>query len=164
MRAVIYARYNSELQRAASIDELGFREPALNDIVEQLAPGSCTATPNVEDTFLGLLHQLIETFNALAAPLEDHRYDRGLSERLLVDERARHAEVSVAILCALLMLHERTTFVIIGFAGRGSPDGGLVLFDTDAADLAGIALPMAALADTLKRTKARTRRLIGAPH
>ena len=78
----------------------------------------------------------------------------GLSARLLVDERARHAEVSVAILGALDAAREDDV-VIVGFAGHGSPDGSLVLFDTNAADLAGTALPMAALADAFRRTKAR---------
>ena len=43
----------------------------------------------------------------------------------------------------------------MGFAGHGSPDGSLVLFDTDTADLVHTALPMAALAEAFKRTKAR---------
>ena len=78
----------------------------------------------------------------------------GLAARLLVDERATHAEVSAAILGTLDAAREDDV-VIVGFAGHGSPDGSLVLFDTDSADLAGTALPMAALADAFKRTKAR---------
>jgi uncharacterized caspase-like protein len=78
----------------------------------------------------------------------------GLSARLLVDERATHAEASAAILGALDAAREDDV-VIVGFAGHGSPDGSLVLFDTDAADLAGTAFPMVALADAFKRTKAR---------
>lgn len=78
----------------------------------------------------------------------------GLSAHLLVDERATHADVSGAILGALDSAQEDDV-VMVGFAGHGSPDGSLVLFDTDAADLAHTALPMAALAEAFKRTKAR---------
>ncbi len=78
----------------------------------------------------------------------------GLSARLLVDERATHAEVSAAILGTLDAAREDDV-VVVSFAGHGSPDGSLILFDTDAADLAGTALPMAALADAFKGTKAR---------
>ncbi len=78
----------------------------------------------------------------------------GLSAHLLVDERATHADVSGAILGALDSAQEDDV-VILGFAGHGSPDGSLVLFDTDAADLSGTALPMASLAEAFKRTKAR---------
>lgn len=78
----------------------------------------------------------------------------GLSARLLADDQATHAEVSAAILGALDAAGEDDV-VIVGFAGHGSPDGCLVLFDTDAGDLAGTALPMAALADAFKRTRAR---------
>lgn len=78
----------------------------------------------------------------------------GLSARLLVDEQATHAEVSAAILNALDAAREDDV-VIVGFAGHGSPDGSLVLFDTAADNLADTALPMAALADAFKRTKAR---------
>ena len=68
----------------------------------------------------------------------------GLSARLLVDQRATHADVSAAIL-GVLDAAEEDDVVIVSFAGHGSPDGSLVLFDTDAADLA----------DAFKRTKAR---------
>ncbi len=46
--------------------------------------------------------------------------------------------------------------IVITFAGHGSPDGRLLLFDSDATDLPGTALPMAALADAFKGTRART--------
>lgn len=45
--------------------------------------------------------------------------------------------------------------VVITFAGHGSPDGNLVLFDTNAADLTSTGLSMARLADAFKTTKAR---------
>ncbi|WP_298193848.1 DEAD/DEAH box helicase [Metallibacterium sp.] len=78
----------------------------------------------------------------------------GLAARLLVDETATHAEVSQTLLGTLSAAHDDDV-VVITFAGHGSPDGNLVLFDTDAADLAGTALSMTALADAFKATKAR---------
>ena len=78
----------------------------------------------------------------------------GLSSRLLVDETATHAEVSAAMLGTLAAANSDDV-VVIAFAGHGSPDGNLVLFDTDASDLAGTALSMAGLADAFKTTKAR---------
>ena len=78
----------------------------------------------------------------------------GLAARLLVDEAATYAGVSEAIL-GVLSAAQADDVVIISFAGHGSPDGSLVLFDTDVADLSGTALPMATLADAFKATKAR---------
>ncbi|WAL81597.1 DEAD/DEAH box helicase [Pandoraea sp. XJJ-1] len=78
----------------------------------------------------------------------------GLSGRLLVDEAATHAEVSGAML-GTLAAASVDDVVVIAFAGHGSPDGNLVLFDTNAGDLAGTALSMAGLADAFKATKAR---------
>ncbi len=59
-----------------------------------------------------------------------------LTARLLVDETATHAEVSQALLGTLSAAHEDDV-VVITFAGHGSPDGNLVLFDTNAVDLSG---------------------------
>jgi replicative superfamily II helicase len=78
----------------------------------------------------------------------------GLNARLLVDEAATHAEVSGAMLGTLAAANADDV-VVIAFAGHGSPDGNLVLFDTDAGNLAGTALSMAGLADAFKATKAR---------
>ncbi|MDN7671081.1 caspase family protein [Burkholderia oklahomensis] len=78
----------------------------------------------------------------------------GLSARLLVDEAATHTEVSSAML-GTLAAAGADDVVVIAFAGHGSPDGNLVLFDTNASDLAGTALSMAGLADAFKATKAR---------
>lgn len=78
----------------------------------------------------------------------------GLSGRLLVDEAATHAEVSGAML-GTLAAASSDDVVVISFAGHGSPDGNLVLFDTNAGDLVGTALSMAGLADAFKATKAR---------
>jgi helicase len=77
-----------------------------------------------------------------------------LSARLLVDEQATHATVSGAILGTLEHAQEDDV-VIISFAGHGSPDGSLVLFDTDVANLSDTALSMATLADAFRQTKAR---------
>jgi helicase len=78
----------------------------------------------------------------------------GLAGRLLVDEMATHAGVTQAILDTLSMADEGDV-IVITFAGHGSPDGSLVLFDTNSADTAGTALSMADLADAFKQTKAR---------
>jgi helicase len=79
----------------------------------------------------------------------------GLAARLLVDETATHAEASLAIL-GMLSGAQEDDVLVITFAGHGSPDGNLVLYDTNAADLAGTALSMVALADAFKATRART--------
>jgi hypothetical protein len=78
----------------------------------------------------------------------------GLSARLLVDEAATHAEVSQAMLGTLAAAGDDDV-VVITFAGHGSPDGNLVLFDTSATDLARTSLSMAGLADAFKATRAR---------
>ena len=78
-----------------------------------------------------------------------------LAARLLVDEEATHTAVSEAILGTLEAAQEDDV-IVISFAGHGSPDGSLVLFDTDATDLPGTALPMTALAEAFKSTKAGT--------
>ena len=79
----------------------------------------------------------------------------GLAARRLVDEEATHSEVSDAILGTLEAAQEDDV-IVITFAGHGSPDGCLLLSDTDATDLPGTALPMMALADAFKGTRART--------
>jgi uncharacterized caspase-like protein len=71
-----------------------------------------------------------------------------------LDERATHAEASEAILGTLAHA-DHEDVVVVTFAGHGSPDGNLVLFDTDPANLSGTALSMAALAEAFKATKAR---------
>lgn len=78
----------------------------------------------------------------------------GLGARLLVDETATHDVVSHAILGALSGA-EADDVVVLTFAGHGSPDGHLVLFDTNPANLAGTGLSMADLANAFKTTKAR---------
>ena len=79
----------------------------------------------------------------------------GLAARRLVDEEATHSEVSDAILGTMEGAQEDDV-IVITFAGHGSPDGRLLLSDTDATNLPGTALPMTALADAFKGTGART--------
>ena len=79
----------------------------------------------------------------------------GLAARRLVDEEATQSDVSDAILGTLEGAHEDDV-IVITFAGHGSPDGRLVLSDTDATDLPSTALPMTALADAFRGTRART--------
>ncbi|WDH32691.1 caspase family protein [Pseudomonas chlororaphis] len=62
---------------------------------------------------------------------------QGLSGQLLVDEAAMHAEVSQAIL-GTLSAADQEDVVVITFAGHGSPDGNLVLYDTSAPPVGGM--------------------------
>lgn len=79
----------------------------------------------------------------------------GQAARRLVDEEATHSEVSDAIL-GTLEDAQADDVIVITFAGHGSPDGRLMLSDTNATDLPGTAVPMTALADAFKGTRART--------
>ena len=62
----------------------------------------------------------------------------GLSARLLVDDMATREAVTRAILDTLSAADEGDE-VILTFAGHGSPDGHLVLSDTDPTNTAGTA-------------------------
>ena len=77
-----------------------------------------------------------------------------LAARILVDEDATHTAVSEAILGSLRTA-QHDDVLIISFAGHGSPDGSLVLFDTDAAELPSTTLSMTALAHAFQGTTAR---------
>ena len=77
-----------------------------------------------------------------------------LAARLLVDEAATFDEVSDAIL-GIMSTAKHDDVIVVSFAGHGSPDGSLVLFDTDVADLSGTTLPMARLAHAFRATNAR---------
>lgn len=78
----------------------------------------------------------------------------GLSPRLLLDESATHDEITRSMLGALESASS-DDIVVISFAGHGSPDGRLVAYDTDPADLPGTAMAMVSLADAFKATEAR---------
>lgn len=78
----------------------------------------------------------------------------GLSARLLIDDRATLADVRDAVVGTLEAADADDT-VVLSFAGHGSPDGSLVAFDTDPADLAGTALSMTVLAEAFRTTKAK---------
>lgn len=78
----------------------------------------------------------------------------GLSARLLLDEAATQMEVRQAIV-GVLMGAQSDDVVVISFAGHGSPDGNLVVFDTDPTNLTATAVSMAELAEAFKATKAR---------
>lgn len=78
----------------------------------------------------------------------------GLAARLLVDEQATLFEVRDAVVGTLNVADADDT-VVLSFAGHGSPDGSLVLYDTDPADLAGTALSMTELAEAFRTTKAK---------
>ena len=79
----------------------------------------------------------------------------GFAAQLLVDSDATHTAVSDAIL-GLLETAQDDDVIVLSFAGHGSPDGSLLLFNTDSTDLPGTTLPMTTLADVFKRTRART--------
>jgi hypothetical protein len=78
----------------------------------------------------------------------------GLNSRLLVNDAATHSAVTDAFLGTLSSAGE-DDIVVISFAGHGSPDGRLVLFDTTTTDLPGTALSMTDLAEGFRATKAR---------
>ena len=73
---------------------------------------------------------------------------------LLLDEYANNTTVPKALLSTLVAA-EADDVVIITFAGHGSRDGRLVLYDTRATDLTESSLSMSSLADAFKATKAR---------
>ncbi|WP_315766945.1 MULTISPECIES: DEAD/DEAH box helicase [unclassified Bradyrhizobium] len=78
----------------------------------------------------------------------------GLASRLLVDEQATLPEVRDAIV-GTLNAADADDIVIVSFAGHGSPDGSLVLYDTEPSDLPGTALSMTVLAEAFRITKAK---------
>ena len=78
----------------------------------------------------------------------------GLASRLLVDEQATLPEVRHAIVDTLNAA-DADDIVIVSFAGHGSPDGSLILYDTEPSDLAGTALSMTVLAEAFRTTKAK---------
>lgn len=77
-----------------------------------------------------------------------------LESNLLVDERATHQALTHTILSTLSSATNEDV-VVITFAGHGSPDGSLILYDTKANDLNGTAMSMAVLADAFKSSHAR---------
>lgn len=77
-----------------------------------------------------------------------------LAARLIVDDAATHSEVTNAIL-GTLGGAAPDDVIVISFSGHGSPDGNLVMYDTESGNLAGTALSMNALAEAFKATKAR---------
>lgn len=78
-----------------------------------------------------------------------------LSGRLLINEKATYKDVKDALL-GTLSAANKEDIIIISFAGHGSPDGSLILYDTDGINLSGTAIPMADLATAFQKTKART--------
>ncbi|EQA45177.1 DEAD/DEAH box helicase [Leptospira broomii serovar Hurstbridge str. 5399] len=79
----------------------------------------------------------------------------GLTSNLLVDQEATNSEVRKAIFGTLAEANEDDVS-IISFAGHGSPDGNIILFDTEIRDLTGTAISMNSLADAFRNTKAKT--------
>lgn len=77
-----------------------------------------------------------------------------LTTQLLVDELATYEKVTQAVLGTLADANANDV-IIITFAGHGSPDGSLVVYDTDSTNLSNTAISMAVLADAFKATKAR---------
>lgn len=78
----------------------------------------------------------------------------GLASRLLVDEQATLSEVRDVVFGTLDSAGP-DDIVILSFAGHCSPDGSLVLYDTEPTDLAGKALSMTVLAEAFRTTKAK---------
>ncbi|PXW28350.1 DEAD/DEAH box helicase [Paraburkholderia caballeronis] len=78
----------------------------------------------------------------------------GFSAKLLVDENATRDNVSEAIFGTLANAADDDV-IVISFAGHGSPDGGIAVYDTLCTDLAGTTLSMASIGDAFKATRAR---------
>lgn len=78
----------------------------------------------------------------------------GFSAKLLVDELATKDNVSEAIFGTLASATDDDV-IVITFAGHGSPDGGIAVYDTLCADLAGTTLSMTQIGDAFKATRAR---------
>ena len=78
----------------------------------------------------------------------------GLIGKLLTDENATYASVQQAILGTLTDATNED-IIVISFAGHGSPDGSLIMYDTKTHDLAGTAISMLDIANAFKETKAR---------
>lgn len=76
-----------------------------------------------------------------------------LSARLLVDETATHDAVKKGVFSTLATA-DKNDVVVIFFAGHGTPDGRLVLFDTQASNLSATAISMADLAQEFKHAQA----------
>ena len=79
----------------------------------------------------------------------------GLASRLLLDEKATYLAVSEAIFGTLAEA-AADDVVVITFAGHGSPDGHLVLHDTNGNDLPHSGIPMAQIAEAFRTTRAKT--------
>lgn len=77
-----------------------------------------------------------------------------LSARLLVDETATYETVREGIFNTLGTA-AKDDVVVIFFAGHGTPDGRLVLFDTQVSNLSATAISMADLAQQFKHSQAR---------
>lgn len=77
-----------------------------------------------------------------------------LTAQLLVDESATYEAVREGFLQALDRA-DTTDVVIIFFAGHGTPDGRLVLFDTQTSNLPATAVSMTELAQQFKCSQAR---------
>lgn len=77
-----------------------------------------------------------------------------LASRVLVDEQATLPAVRDAVVGTLTGAGPDDV-VVLSFAGHGSPDGSLVLYDTEPSDLAGTALSMTVLAEAFRTTKAK---------
>ena len=78
----------------------------------------------------------------------------GIDARLLTDEGATFAAVGQALDETLDQARDDDV-VLISFAGHGTPDHGLVLTDTSAADIPNTTITMENLAERFRRSRAR---------
>lgn len=83
----------------------------------------------------------------------------GLTSQLLIDDGAILFKVKNAILGTLSNACDDDV-VIITYSGHGSPDGNIIMFDTDLGDLPNTAFSMISLAEAFKTSKARVVLLI----
>jgi helicase len=124
--------------------------------------GEGKAIMAIKGIFVGINKQLDPNIDELTGAVRDatalnalfQDSVSGIGTKLLVDEHATKDNVSEAIFGTLANAVDDDV-IIISFAGHGSPDGGIAVYDTLCTDLAGTTLSMAEIGDAFKATRAR---------
>ncbi|SAL80535.1 DEAD/DEAH box helicase [Caballeronia choica] len=117
---------------------------------------------SIKGIFVGINKQLDPNISELTGAVRDARALNalfldsvpGFGAKLLVDEDATKDSVSESIFGTLASAMD-DDIIVISFAGHGSPDGGIAVYDTLCSDLSGTTLSMAELGDAFKATRAR---------
>lgn len=117
---------------------------------------------SIKGIFVGINKQLDPNIDELTGAVRDATALNalfldsvpGFSAKLLVDEHATKDNVSESIFGTLASAADDDV-IVISFAGHGSPDGGIAVYDTLCSDLTGTTLSMVELGDAFKATRAR---------